>query len=341
MSQSNAQRRFRVGLVGTGGIARAHGRACRELEQVDLCAVHDLAAEAMDAYGREFGVERHYLDLDQMLDREELDIAVICTWGAHHAANGIQLARSGKVRGILCEKPITLTAAEYEPMAAAARENGVLLAEAFKFRHHPMHLKARELIDAGVIGEVLNVRSTFCTGGRGDGPEARPPESNWRFNKAKGGGSIYDLACYNIHHARFVFGGDPVRLFASGQPGMEVDDGAFILMVFPGGGTAQITVGFNQAGGQYAEIGGRGGMLRLDQVWNNENRPVSIEQMTPAGTQVIEFEPTFQFALQLEHMCQCLATGQPHRIPPADSLGQMRTIDAVYESMATGRSVDL
>ncbi|NKB70669.1 MAG: hypothetical protein GKR89_26665 [Candidatus Latescibacteria bacterium] len=338
---SDNRQRFRVGLVGTGGIARAHGQACAQLEQVDLCAVHDVSAKAMEAFGQQFGVERHYLDLDQMLEQEQLDIAVICTWGAHHAANGIQLANSGKVRGILCEKPITLTAAEYRPMAAAAQEQGVLLAEAFKFRHHPMHLKAKELIEAGVIGEVLNVRSTFCTGGSGAGPQDRAPASNWRFNKAKGGGSIYDLACYNIHHARFIFGADPVRLFATGQPGLEVDDGAFMLMEFPGGGTAQITVGFNQAGGQYAEISGRGGMLRLDRVWNNENSPVSIEQTTPAGTEVIEFAANFQFALQLEHMCQCLATGQPHRISAADSLGQMHTIDAIYESMATGRSVDL
>ena len=91
-------------------------------------------------------------------------------------------------------------------MVAAAEENGILLAEAFKFRHHPMHLKAKELADSGAIGDVLTIRSTFCSGGSGAGPETRKPENNWRFNKAKGGGSVYDLACYCIHHARFMFG---------------------------------------------------------------------------------------------------------------------------------------
>ena len=67
-----------------------------------------------------------------------------------------------------------------------------------------MHLKAKELIDSGAIGEFKVLRSTFCTGGGGGGPEARKPEANWRFNKAKGGGSIYDLACYNIH-ARAIY----------------------------------------------------------------------------------------------------------------------------------------
>jgi predicted dehydrogenase len=97
---------------------------------------------------------------------------------------------------------------------AAGKEHGVLVAEAFKFRHHPMHLKAKELIEAGVIGDLLNVRSTFCTNS-GRLLAERTPESNWRFNKAQGGGSIYDLACYNIHHARYVFGEEPVRVFAA------------------------------------------------------------------------------------------------------------------------------
>merc|ERR1712098_468014 len=82
-----------------------------------------------------------------------------------------QLASSGRVKAILCEKPFTSTGAEAKRMVAAAKDNDVLLAEAFKFRHHPMHLKAHELIDSGTIGEVMNIRSTFCTGGGGGGPE--------------------------------------------------------------------------------------------------------------------------------------------------------------------------
>jgi predicted dehydrogenase len=341
MSNQSLARPYRVGLVGTGGIARAHGNACKEAESAELWAICDVSEEAVNRYGDQFDVTRRYLDLDEMLTTEDLDIAIICTWGAYHAETGIQLANSRRVKAILCEKPFTSTAAEAEAMVAAAKENGILLAEAFKFRHHPMHLKAKELVDAGVIGEVLTVRSTFCTGGGGGGPETRKPEANWRFNRAKGGGSVYDLACYCIHHARFIFSTDPIRVFASAQPGLEVDDAMYILLVFSDDRTAQISVGFNAAGGQYAEICGRRGMLRLDTIWNNENRPVTIEQSTPDGTEVIEFEPCFQFANQLQHLCDCLTTGQPHRIPPENSINQMRVIDAVFESAATGKAVEL
>ena len=333
---------YRVGLVGTGGIARAHGNACQQIEEADLAAIYDVSEEQLARYGEEYGVaeEARYTDLDQMLNEAELDIVSICTWGCFHAEVGIQVCNSQKVKAVLCEKPFTQTAAEAEAFVAAGRENGVLVAEAFKFRHHPMHLKAKELIEAGVIGDLLNVRSTFCTNS-GRAVADRTPESNWRFNKAKGGGSIYDLACYNIHHARFIFGEEPVRVFAAQEMGIEADDAASILLEFSRGRAAQISVGFNSYSSQYAEISGHKGTLRLDRVWNNENTGVAIEQRTVDGVEVIEFAPCFQFALQLQHLCECLETVRAHRIAPEHSIAQMRVMDAVKESMEIGTVVAL
>ncbi|MDE2807348.1 MAG: Gfo/Idh/MocA family oxidoreductase, partial [Gemmatimonadota bacterium] len=238
------------------------------------------------------------------------------------------------------EKPFTQNAAEAAAFAEAGKKNRVLVAEAFKFRHHPMHLRAKAMLDAGEIGDLVGVRSTFCTSS-GGALQERTPESNWRFNKAKGGGSIYDLACYNVHHARFIFGEEPEGVFAAQQLGLETDDAASIVLVFSEGRTAQISVGFNTFSSQYAEISGHRGMLRLDQVWNNENRAVTIEHCTPSGVEVVEIPPCFQFALQLQHLCECLAEGREHRITLEHSVAQMRVLDAVKESMETGRAVEL
>ncbi|MDE0637829.1 MAG: Gfo/Idh/MocA family oxidoreductase [Candidatus Poribacteria bacterium] len=334
---------YQVGLVGTGGIARAHGNACQDAPSVELAAIHDVSEGALAGFGEQFNVapENRYLSLDEMLDSEDLDIAVICTWGAFHAEVGIKISESRQVKAILCEKPFTSTAAEAEAFVGAAQENGILVAEAFKFRHHPMHIKAKEMIDSGAIGEFMTLRSTFCTGGGGGGPETRKPEANWRFNKAKGGGSIYDLACYNIHHARFMFGAEPIRVSGASQAGLEVDDASYLLLVFPNEKTAQISTGFNCAGGQYAEMTGLGGMLRIDAAWNNSGSPVKIVLQNREGHQVIDIDPVNQFAMQLEHMCECLKTGQSHRISPESCVNQMRVIDAAFEAMATGRTVEL
>ncbi len=329
---------YRVGIVGTGGIARAHGLACQALDDVDLCAICDVSEAALHRYGDEFAVPRRYLDLDEMLAAETLDVAIVCTWGTAHASTTIRLAQSRRVRAILCEKPFAANAAEAEQMVAAAQKHGVLLAEAFKFRHHPLHLKTKALVAAGAIGDVRTVRSTFCTKVEA---ARRRPELNWRYNRAQGGGSIFDLGCYTIHHARYILDAEPSRVFATARAGVEVEGAATVTLLFPGKRTAQLTVGFSQWPSQEVEISGTQGLLRAGLAWNNERRTVTLEHHTADGVETISFAPLHQITNQLRHLCDCLGSGRPHRIPPENSIAQMRVIDAVFESIATGQAVEM
>ncbi len=332
-------RAYRVALVGTGGIARAHAIACENNDRAELVAACDISPQSLERFTRQFNVPHVYSTLDEMLAAEEIDIAVICVWGVLHAQVGIQLAESRRVRAILCEKPFTQNAAEAETFVAAGRKHDVLVAEAFKFRHHPMHLKAQEIIQQGRIGSLLTVRSTFCTNVSLE--RRQRPEENWRFNRSKGGGSIYDLACYNIHHARYVFGEEPQRVFAAQVRGLEVDDAAYISLVFSRGRTAQISVGFDSWESQYVEISGNAGLLRIDRAWNNENQAVTLAHHTEKGVERLEFAPVHQFSHQLAHLCDCLDSGTPYRIPPAHSIAQMQVLDAVAESMQSGKAIPL
>lgn len=326
----------RVAIVGAGSIARRHGRACQEVGEAELVAVCDVRPEAVERLGEELGVSRRIVGLEALLAGEPFDLAIVATWGDSHAAVAQALAASGKVRAILCEKPISLNASEVEAMTRAARANGVLLAEAFKFRYHPAHLKAKELIDAGAIGGVSHVRSTFATS---PPPRLRDPELNWRFNRSRGGGAIYDLGCYCVHHARWVMGGDPTSVHAVGRFGQAsgVDERVTATMAFPGDRTAQWWISFDDVPCQEVEIFGSEGRLRIERAWNNEDQPTAVELTDASGErQSFDYAPVFQFALQLRHMCACIATGQPHRIPIDDSVGQMRTVDGLYASLRSG-----
>ena len=114
------------------------------------------------------------------------------------------------------------------------------------------------------------------------------------------------------------------------------------MLIFSGGRTAQITSGFSSWHSQNVEIIGTRGLLRIeDLAWNNEDQPVVLKQKTRDGVTHYEFNPTFQFTLQLQHLCECLDTGAPHRIPPEDSIAQMNVIDAVFESLKSGKAVVL
>ncbi|MBM3262251.1 MAG: Gfo/Idh/MocA family oxidoreductase [candidate division Zixibacteria bacterium] len=332
---------YRIGLIGTGGIARAHGHAARKTEGVEVVAICDVSQEALNRFGDEFGVSARYGDLETMLDRERLDIAIICTWGSLHADISNRIARSRQVKAILCEKPICNVAAECEGMIATARENGILLAEAFKFRHHPQHLKAKEIVEAGEIGAIKMIRSTFTNAGN---PAFMTPAHNWRFNRQQGGGAVYDLGCYNIHHARFMMGAEPVRVYATGHVGdrSQVYESVAVQLDFPGDAGAQFILTFRYYGTQTAEIYGTKGYIHIEKAWNNENSPVSMEvRFTNGDKRTYDFAAVDQFALQLGHLRDCLDTGAPHRISPENSLCNMRVIDAVYASMTRGVAVEV
>ncbi len=332
---------YRVGIIGAGGIAHCHGRAAREAPEAELAAICDVSGDALERFGEKFGVPRRYTDLDRMLNEQEIDILTVCTWGNSHADISIQAARTGRVKAILCEKPISSTAAECEAMIEAAREHGVLLAEAFKFRHHPCHLKAKELIEAGEIGQVKLIRSTFTAA---VDPSYLRPDHNWRFNQEKRGGAPYDLGCYCIHHARFIAGSEPEQVHARGYYGRQsrVPESVAVQLEFPGEISAQCAFSFRYHGSQEFEIYGTGGYMRMDKAWNNEDHPVALEIRKNDGEKrTIRFAPAYQFTNQLRHLCDCLESGRPHRIPVENSLGNMRVIDAVHASIDSGEPVDL
>ncbi|MFZ4385812.1 MAG: Gfo/Idh/MocA family protein [Chloroflexota bacterium] len=329
-----------VAIIGTGGIARAHARACREVEGVELVAICDVSPEALARFGDEWHVpaSNRYPSVEALTEAIAPDIAIISTWGISHATMGIHLAQSKRVRAILCEKPFTMDAREAVALVDACQASGTLIAEAFKFRHHPVHLEIRRRIDAGIIGEIVSVRSAFC---QSVGAANRRPEANWRWDRARGGGSVYDLACYNIHHARHVFGCEPTSVYASGQFEGEIDVASSIVLTFPGERTAVISVAHNTWRAHDVEIGGTHGQLRLENPWNNEDQSVTLVQVTAEGTQSTVFEPVYQFGEQLRHLADCVRTGAPHRIPPDDSISQMQTIDAVFRSLRSGEAAHL
>jgi len=333
---------YRVGIIGAGEIAYFHAAALATMPEAHLAAVCDLAPTALVRFGDTFGVGARYDTLASMLAGETLDVVIVATWGVHHAAAAEAVARTGRVRAILCEKPISLTAEECRAMVAVARDNGVLLAEAFKFRHHPQHVRAKEIVDGGGIGTVRSIVSTFSS------PLlATANHGNWRFDPARGGGSTYDTACYNVHHARHIVGAEPERVFAVGQfdAATGIDHTTAILLEFPGGVTAQIATSYAYCFSQSVAIHGTAGALRMERAfnlrqpwrWTVPDQSVSFRVEHDDGTvETHAFPSVSDYVLQPRHLCACLTDGTPHRIPPEDSIGNMRVLDAVRASMTSG-----
>src|SRR5262245_44755167 len=328
---------MRVMLVGTGAIAYRHAAACRDLDGAELVAVCDVRREAADALADQFGVESRYTELDVMLASEQADLAIIAAWGLYHAEIVEKLARSGTVRAILCEKPLAMDAPQAEAMAKVAAENGVLLAEAFRLRHQPIHQRAIEIMRSGQIGEVRHVRNAMMSR---TADEDRDPAKNWRFHKAVGGGVTYDIGCYCIHQLRWALDAEPETVQAFGTRGPTgVDEHVVAIATFSGGRTAEWCVSWRAGPRHVAEVIGSQGSLRIENAWgDNLGTATTVEIFDLQRNRTVEtFEPTDQFWLQLQHMQDVLDQGVPHRIPIENSIAQMRVIDAVYVSLASGQ----
>ncbi|MFQ6078515.1 MAG: Gfo/Idh/MocA family protein [Thermodesulfobacteriota bacterium] len=146
--------KYKVGIIGCGGIGRDHARAYLEIPGIEVIAGAEVNPDNAKRFSEQFGVKRMYTDYGEMLEKEKLDLVSVCTWPRTHCDATVRAAQSG-VKGIMCEKPMAVTLEEADRMIAACDRGGVVLAVGHQHRFDPQSVKARELIEQGAIGEPV------------------------------------------------------------------------------------------------------------------------------------------------------------------------------------------
>jgi xylose dehydrogenase (NAD/NADP) len=246
-----------------------------------------------------------------------------------HAEWTIRAARAGK--HVLCEKPIARQAADAERMAKACDDAGVVLMEAFMWRHHPQHARVRALLEAGTIGEPTFVRASFGyvidTSRRG--------ALNVRLAPDLHGGSLMDIGCYSVNVARWVFGAEPVGVVGQqhvdGEFGVETSFGG--VLRFAGGQLAMVDSSFQHAFTNRYEIAGPGGRIVVEGAFRPDDKPGRIEIHRGTEHVVEHVPPANQFALEADHFAHSVRAG--HLLPPAENgVAQARVIEALLTSAA-------
>jgi predicted dehydrogenase len=147
---------YRVGIIGCGGIARAHADGYRAVRnaQIELVAGADIDPKGAGAQrlGGEYAVKL-YGDYREMLAKERLDLVSICTWPRTHCEATLAAAKGG-VKGILCEKPMAISLGEADQMIEGCERSGAVLAIGHAHRFSPQAVKAQELVRQGEIGRL-------------------------------------------------------------------------------------------------------------------------------------------------------------------------------------------
>src|SRR5215212_5816070 len=332
-----ADRPFQWGILSAANIARRRFvPGVRNGSEGQAAAVAARDGDRARAFADELGIPRAYGSYEELLADPAIDGVYIGLPNSLHAEWTIRAAQAGK--HVLCEKPLTRRASDAERMAAACAAAGVVLMEAFMWRHHPQHARVRELLAAGEVGEPAFVRATFSFAmgaARRAGPDVRvQPELD--------GGSFMDVGCYTLNAARFLFDAEPVEVSAMQRtdPSLGVDTSFAALARFPGDRLAVIDGSFDGSGPQRYEITGFRGTITVDPCFQPGPGPTRIRVDRAGERQTVEAPGVDQYAVEADHFVRSARAGR--LLPPAeDGRAQARVVEALYRSAETGQAVRL
>jgi xylose dehydrogenase (NAD/NADP) len=290
----------------------------------DECAVHAVASRDADRaaiYARQNGIERSYGSYEQLLDDPDVEAVYISLPNSMHIEWTQRALHAGK--HVLCEKPLSRRAAEVEATFDVAESAGLLLMEAFMWRHNPQTDRVVELVAQGAIGRPRLVRAAFSFAiGAGDG-------ANVRLSAGLDGGALMDVGSYCVNAARLL-GGEPDAVSGQQLIGGDGVDVVFAgSMRFGSGMLAVFDAGIVLAGDRdELEIVGDEASLFLDDPWHCR-KPV-IELRRDGAVQRIELEPADSYRLEAENLSAAIRGRAEPRLGRADAVGQARVIEALY-----------
>jgi predicted dehydrogenase len=211
-------RDFKWGIIGLGRIAQ---KFAEDLNHTEHGILHAVASRSLDK-AKDFAAQHQamyaYGDYEHILNRGDLDAIYIATPHNLHFENTMMCLRAGIP--VLCEKPFAMNFDQVQQMVDLARENNVFLMEALWTRFLPHYMEVKEIVDAGILGPITNLKADF-------GFVANEKTQQRLFRKSLGGGSLLDIGIYPIFVALDLLG-TPEKVSAKalfGDTGvdMEVD----------------------------------------------------------------------------------------------------------------------
>ncbi|MEN9935475.1 MAG: Glucose--fructose oxidoreductase precursor [Chloroflexota bacterium] len=307
--------------IGTEKVIPAMQRGA--LTEVAAIASRDL--ESAGAAAARLGIPKAYGSYEELLADPEIEAIYNPLPNHLHVPWSIKAIEAGK--HVLCEKPIALTSAEAQTLVdAAARHPQLKVMEAFMYRHHPQWRRAKELVEAGAVGEMRTIQSFFSY--------FNADAANIRNQADIGGGGLMDIGCYNISLSRFIFGAEPRRVcgIVEYDPAFQTDRLASGMLDF-GRGTATFTCSTQLSSYQRVNIFGTEGRIEIEIPFNAPpDRPCKMWHQRGGAVEEIVFDVCDQYTIQGDLLSQAILGDTPVPTPLTDAVANMRVIEAVVAS---------
>jgi len=311
---------IRLGIVSTADINRKVIPGAHASDEIELVAVASRAQARADEYAREWDIPRAYGSYEAMLEDPEIDAVYISLPNTLHREWSIKSVEAGK--HVICEKPFSRHPEDVEAAFDAAERAGLLLTEAFMYRHNPQTAKLVELVRGGAIGELRVIRSAFSY--------SLYDTENIRLRTDVEGGSLMDVGCYCVSGSRLL-AGEPESVHGQAYIGPSGTDWVFTgAMRFPGDVHALFDCGTCLPERDELEVIGTEGSLFLDDPWHCYE-PV-IEVRRDGGVERIELAPMDSYRLELENLARAALGEAPLLLGREDAVAQARALEALHRS---------
>ena len=312
---------LRWGILATGGIAHAF-TADLNTAGLTVSAVGSRRLESAQEFATTYGIPRAHGSYEELVADPEVDIVYIATPHSHHLPAAALALEHGK--HVLIEKPLTLDADQAVAIRDLAADHGLLAMEAMWTRYLPHMVRLREILAAGIIGEVRVLSA--------DHTQNLPTDPAHRLNDLSlGGGALLDLGIYPVSFAWDVLGEpDEVRATARlGETGADTD--VAISLRHASGGVSSLLTSSRAAGANAAQIVGTTGRIEIDGVFY---APTSFRVFDLDGTLVEEFGTEIDgrgMQFQALYAEKLLAEGRidSDLLPIAESVAIMGTLDEI------------
>jgi len=325
-----------IALVGLGGYAG--GQLAPALQQTEHCYLAGIVTgtpSKIEQWKSKYTIPDanvyNYQNFDSIKDNKDIDIVYVVLPNSMHAEYVIRAAQAGK--HVICEKPMAMNVKECDDMIAACKKAGKMLSIGYRLHFEPYNLEMARLGTKKIYGNIKKMSAGF-------GFPARDP-NQWRLNKAlSGGGPLVDVGVYCIQGFCYTTGLNPIAVTAKEGPKTDpdkfknVEESLTWQMEMPGGiiceGKSSYAENLN-----FLKADAEKGTFQLTSAYGYGGQAGN----TPEGP--MNFPRVNQQAKQMDDFAQAIKNNRSTPVPGEMGKRDVRIIEAIYESMNTGKRVTI
>jgi len=346
--------KLKWGILGAARVNERLLPAIIEAQNAQLVAIASRRAGAakatLEKYAPCHGDVTCYDDMDALINDVNVQ-AIYCPMAnEEHAEWALKAINAGK--HVLIEKPMATTQTDIEAIKVAAIKNQVKVMEGFMYRFHPQHVRVKEIVESGLIGDVLSARASYSF--------LMKASRMYRINRsmADGGGAMWDIGPYAIHSLRWAMGlsngakydqpAEPESVVAHAkfnEVGADIVTSGVLDFGRDAEGRARFghfDVSFERSRKSEYEIIGTKGWVKCHAAWVFQNDVPVISWALEDGKYAEErFAPSNHFTLEIEHFSECVLKDKQPYLTFDDAKANCKAIEAVLQSAATGCLVAL